>query len=41
MKGNSMKTILWITGFVIVGGLLVLYASDTSAKSDKRGSNEV
>jgi peptide methionine sulfoxide reductase msrA/msrB len=35
-----MKTILWIVGFVILGGLFVLYASDTSAKSDKRGSNE-
>jgi peptide methionine sulfoxide reductase msrA/msrB len=36
-----MKTILWIAGFMIVGGLLVLYANDISAKSGKRGGTEV
>ncbi|MDO8302983.1 MAG: bifunctional methionine sulfoxide reductase B/A protein [Sedimentisphaerales bacterium] len=35
-----MKKIALIAGFLIVGALLVMYAADTSAKPDKRGSNE-
>jgi peptide methionine sulfoxide reductase msrA/msrB len=30
-KGVDMKTLFWITGFVIIGGLLILYGQDTPA----------
>jgi peptide methionine sulfoxide reductase msrA/msrB len=37
---ERMKTVLWITSFLIAGGLLALYVTGTSAKSDKRDGNE-
>ena len=37
---ERMKTILWITAFVIVGMLLAVCITENFAKSDSRGGNE-
>jgi peptide methionine sulfoxide reductase msrA/msrB len=35
-----MKTVLWITAILILGGAIALYVTDTSAKSNQRGGTE-